>query len=88
MTFGLVPFPAASDRNATGLAGEHEPPMIQAVCLGGSVFGHRRLAVRMLEALAGQGFGAFLNSTTATGEDTADHGREAVIDARDRRERH
>lgn len=33
MTFGLVPFPAASDRNATGLAAEHEPPLVQAVCL-------------------------------------------------------
>ncbi len=33
MTFGLVPFPAASDRRASGLAAEHEPPRIQAVCL-------------------------------------------------------
>ncbi|HEY1180519.1 MAG TPA: Sua5/YciO/YrdC/YwlC family protein, partial [Phytomonospora sp.] len=61
--------------------------MIQAVCLGGSVFGHRRLALRMLDALTGQGFGAFLNSATAPGQDTADYGRDAVADARDRRDR-
>ncbi|GIG64344.1 Kae1-like domain-containing protein [Phytomonospora endophytica] len=61
--------------------------MIQAVCLGGSVFGHRRLALRMLDALTEQGFGAFLNSATAPGQDTVDYGRDAVADARDRRER-
>jgi putative hydrolase of the HAD superfamily len=33
MTFGLVPFPAASDRRSPELATEHEPPNIQAVCL-------------------------------------------------------
>lgn len=33
MTFGLVPFPAASDRRSTELAAELEPPRIQAVCL-------------------------------------------------------
>jgi putative hydrolase of the HAD superfamily len=34
MTFGLVPFPAASDRSSsTGLAAEHQPPRIRAVCL-------------------------------------------------------
>lgn len=33
MTFGLVPFPATSDRRSTGLVAEHEPPRIRAVCL-------------------------------------------------------
>jgi putative hydrolase of the HAD superfamily len=33
MTFGLVPFPAASDRRSTELAAEHQPPRIRAVCL-------------------------------------------------------
>lgn len=33
MTFGLVPLPAAADRHAPALAHEHEPPLIQAVCL-------------------------------------------------------
>lgn len=33
MTFGLVPFPAASDRHAPVLAAAHEPPRIKAVCL-------------------------------------------------------
>jgi putative hydrolase of the HAD superfamily len=33
MTFGLVPFPATSDRRATGPAAGHEPPRIRAVCL-------------------------------------------------------
>jgi putative hydrolase of the HAD superfamily len=33
MTFGLVPFPAASDRRSHELATAHEPPSIQAVCL-------------------------------------------------------
>jgi putative hydrolase of the HAD superfamily len=33
MTFGLVPFPAASDRRSPELATGYEPPSIQAVCL-------------------------------------------------------
>src|ERR1044072_1904271 len=33
MTFGLVPFPAAADRRATGSVAPHEPPRIHAVCL-------------------------------------------------------
>jgi putative hydrolase of the HAD superfamily len=33
MTFGLVPFPAASDRRSSELTAAHQPPRIRAVCL-------------------------------------------------------
>lgn len=58
--------------------------MIQAVCLGGSVFTHRRLTSRMLAALKEQGYGAFVGRRTSCAVGGEEYGRAVVAAARRR----
>ncbi len=64
------------------LAGARASTGVRTVCLSGGVFQNRRLASRLLRALAGDGFEAFINRQVPVNDGGVSYGQAAVAAAR------